>query len=102
AHCIIRRPNSPSVALRPSRLLLLGLALLAAALPCARQARAQREVEWSLLDGLPTTVITAVLQDGEGFVWIGTHVGLARSDGHTVEVFRPDARDRKSTRLNSS
>lgn len=73
-------------------MLLLGLALLAAALPCARQARAQREVEWSLLDGLPTTVITAVLQDGEGFVWIGTHVGLARSDGHTVEVFRPDAR----------
>lgn len=53
------------------------------------QSRDTPQHQWHRIEGLPTTVITAVLQDAEGFVWIGTHVGLARYDGHRVDVFRP-------------
>lgn len=37
-------------------------------------------------DGLPQSSVHAVLQDSQGFVWLGTEDGLVRYDGH--ELFR--------------
>ncbi|MEZ4862050.1 MAG: two-component regulator propeller domain-containing protein [Caldilineaceae bacterium] len=39
-------------------------------------------------DGLTNNDITAVLQDRQGFLWIGTRDGLNRYDGYTVVTYR--------------
>lgn len=44
-------------------------------------------------EGLPYSVGTALAQDGEGYVWIGTPGGLARWDGHRMRVFRHRTED---------
>jgi diguanylate cyclase (GGDEF)-like protein len=43
--------------------------------------------------GLPSDIITTIAQDGAGFIWVGTPVGLARFDGYRFHVFRPDPHD---------
>ena len=40
-------------------------------------------------EGLSNAVVTAVVQDHRGFIWIGTQDGLNRFDGYEFEVFRP-------------
>lgn len=47
-------------------------------------------------EGLPHESVTAVCQDQEGFIWLGTKNGLCRYDGHDVEVFRHDPNDARS------
>ncbi|MBC7975953.1 MAG: SpoIIE family protein phosphatase [Myxococcales bacterium] len=44
-------------------------------------------------DGLPNSDIRAIVQDRRGFLWFGTQDGLARYDGTTVRVFRPNETD---------
>ncbi len=39
-------------------------------------------------DGLPQNIITAILQDRQGFIWIGTPNGLVRYDAYTMKVFK--------------
>jgi signal transduction histidine kinase/ligand-binding sensor domain-containing protein/DNA-binding response OmpR family regulator len=39
-------------------------------------------------DGLPSNVITAIVQDAQQFIWVGTANGLARYDGYTFKVFK--------------
>lgn len=39
-------------------------------------------------DGLPQSGVNAVVQSGDGYLWIGTFGGLARFDGLTFTVFR--------------
>lgn len=46
---------------------------------------------WQTSEGLPHNSPTCALQDGDGFLWIGTHSGVARFDGSRFENFR--ARD---------
>jgi diguanylate cyclase (GGDEF)-like protein len=41
-------------------------------------------------DGLPNEIATAVAEDGEGFLWIGTLGGLARWDGYRFRVYKAD------------
>jgi signal transduction histidine kinase len=36
---------------------------------------------WSQRDGLPPGPVEAVAQDGEGYLWVGTRIGLFRFDG---------------------
>lgn len=38
--------------------------------------------------GLPHQFVTALAQDGDGFLWIGTQGGLARWDGYRLRVFQ--------------
>ena len=38
-------------------------------------------------DGLPNQKVHAIDQDRDGFLWIGTHDGLARYDGSSFKVF---------------
>jgi diguanylate cyclase (GGDEF)-like protein/PAS domain S-box-containing protein len=42
-------------------------------------------------EGLSQAVVTAVVQDQDGFIWIGTQEGLNRFDGYEFHVFRHDA-----------
>lgn len=44
-------------------------------------------------DGLSQSVVTCILQDNQGFLWIGTQDGLNRYDGYTFQIFRPDPND---------
>jgi signal transduction histidine kinase/ligand-binding sensor domain-containing protein len=40
-------------------------------------------------DGLPHPTVTALLQDRQGFLWIGSEQGLARFDGRTFRRYTP-------------
>uniref|UniRef100_A0A486XN89 diguanylate cyclase n=1 Tax=Rheinheimera sp. BAL341 TaxID=1708203 RepID=A0A486XN89_9GAMM len=42
---------------------------------------------WSVEAGLPQISVTAIVQDAEGFLWLGTQNGLARFDGLQFEIF---------------
>jgi signal transduction histidine kinase/ligand-binding sensor domain-containing protein len=42
---------------------------------------------WVMENGLPQNTVTAVIQTRDGFVWLGTEVGLVRFDGVAFQVF---------------
>jgi ligand-binding sensor domain-containing protein/tRNA A-37 threonylcarbamoyl transferase component Bud32 len=46
--------------------------------------------KWGTDDGLPNNYISAVLQTGDGYLWVGTYEGLVRFDGVTFTVFNKD------------
>ncbi len=39
-------------------------------------------------DGLSQSTVTAIVQDKEGYIWVGTANGLNRYDGYSFKVFR--------------
>lgn len=43
----------------------------------------------STQNGLPQTSATAIAQDGDGFIWVGTQGGLARWDGYRFRNYLP-------------
>lgn len=45
----------------------------------------------TLRDGLPSNVVTFMLQDQKGFMWFCTHNGLARYDGNQMQVYPQDS-----------
>ncbi|HEY1901901.1 MAG TPA: two-component regulator propeller domain-containing protein [Terracidiphilus sp.] len=47
---------------------------------------------WAMENGLPQNTVQALAQTRDGFVWLGTEVGLVRFDGNGFQVF-----DRNST-----
>ena len=77
---------------------LLGFALVAAAGP---PPAAPQFVATSVVDGLPSSTVYKLAQDSAGFIWMGTHDGLARYDGVTFRVFRNDPSDPASIGGNS-
>ncbi len=68
----------------------VALACLAAA-PLAGQARHFRLLD--ARDGLASPVVTALAQDRDGLMWIGTSGGLFRYDGTRFERWAPDRLD---------
>ncbi|WP_461049536.1 hybrid sensor histidine kinase/response regulator transcription factor [Spirosoma arcticum] len=44
----------------------------------------------SVKNGLSNNSVTCILQDREGFMWIGTTDGLNKYDGHTVTILQHD------------
>jgi signal transduction histidine kinase/ligand-binding sensor domain-containing protein/DNA-binding NarL/FixJ family response regulator len=50
----------------------------------------------SLDQGLSQSVVTAMLQDRKGFLWLGSQDGLNRYDGYTFRIFRHKPEDTKS------
>ena len=56
-------------------------------------AHAQSLIEFEHLttaNGLSSNIVTSVLQDKQGFLWVGTENGLNRYDGYEFQVFRSD------------
>ena len=51
-------------------------------------------------DGLPQGFINGIVQDKQGFIWMGTREGLARYDGRSIKIFRSDAHDSTSLAAN--
>ena len=47
----------------------------------------------SVEDGLSHSNVLAIVQDHEGYLWLGTYYGLNRYDGHTITVFYQDPLD---------
>ncbi len=47
-------------------------------------------------DGLSSSDVTSVVQDKQGFIWIGTIDGLNRYDGYTIKTYRNDQEDSTS------
>lgn len=47
-------------------------------------------------DGLPGDSVYCMLQDGSGYLWLGTFSGLARYDGSRIVVYRPVPGDPES------
>jgi signal transduction histidine kinase/ligand-binding sensor domain-containing protein len=47
----------------------------------------------NLEQGLQQQVVTSLLEDRDGFLWVGTQDGVARWDGYRFRVFRRDAQD---------
>ena len=72
---------------RFSLLSLLLVALVAAAAP---PPAPPQFVAMSVADGLPSSTVYKLAQDRDGFIWLGTHDGLARYDGVAFRVFRND------------
>jgi signal transduction histidine kinase/ligand-binding sensor domain-containing protein len=68
--------------------LVLAAAIAAATATFAETPSIRR---YTTADGLPTNVVTALLADSRGFLWVGTDDGLARFDGDQFHVF--DSRD---------
>ena len=46
--------------------------------------------------GLPHGIVTALAEDGHGFLWVGTQGGLARWDGYRFHTWQPDPKDKHS------
>ncbi len=61
-----------------SLLLILAMPLLSIRYPF---------INYRSSDGLPQGYITALLQDRDGFIWIGTQAGLGKFDGSRFETF---------------
>jgi len=42
---------------------------------------------WEVADGLPNNTVQAIAQTSDGYLWVGTHEGLARFDGTHFKIF---------------
>jgi signal transduction histidine kinase/ligand-binding sensor domain-containing protein/CheY-like chemotaxis protein len=65
------------------------------------QVHAQDQYEYRVeyfnaSDGLPSNPVEAIQEDSLGFLWVGTHNGLARFDGYAFRVFFPRPKDSTS------
>ncbi len=67
--------------------LLLAGSLPGAALEPSTPLASYGRQTWMMENGLPQNTVQAVVQTRDGFVWLGTEVGLARFDGSAFEVF---------------
>jgi len=65
---------------------------------------AQSEIQFQHLtvdDGLSQNSGTAIMQDGSGFIWVGTQSGLNKYDGQHFQVFLHDPSDSTSPDVTS-
>lgn len=63
------------------------LLMLAVVLVCPLYAQFAHYIHFSGRDGMPSNNIYQLLEDTDGFIWIGTNRGLVRYDGHTFRTF---------------
>ena len=72
--------------MRRSLLILLPLLALANSL-AAQQLMPSNQQRFKTEDGLPQSFVSGIVQDKNGFIWIGTQDGLARYDGRSFRSF---------------
>ncbi|HEY6941248.1 hybrid sensor histidine kinase/response regulator [Dokdonella sp.] len=78
---------------------LFGVAWLVVA-RAAPPPAAPQFVPLGVADGVPSSLVYKVVQDHDGFIWIGTQDGLARYDGVGFRVYRHDPGDPASLASN--
>ena len=80
---------------------VLSIALaLSAVLPAGAQSYSYME-QLSIDEGLPHTDVSSIVQDGDGFIWIGTYSGLCRYDGNVLDSWDMSSSILKSSRIRS-
>jgi len=67
--------------------LLLGGALGGFALEPSTPLQNYGRQSWVMENGLPQNTVQAMAQTKDGFIWLGTEVGLVRFDGNSFQVF---------------
>ncbi len=86
----VARPLLPQ-SRRISRLAGLAGALLLAATCLAQSSGRRADVIFEHLDrndGLPSPIVQALAQDGNGFLWVGTGSGVSRWDGYRFRNYQ--------------
>ncbi|WP_190278983.1 two-component regulator propeller domain-containing protein [Dokdonella koreensis] len=86
AHATPQMMRATAILRRLAGVLLLAHALLAHAAADEAPGHAPYR-SYGPADGLPSVYIQALLQDREGFVWVGTDNGLYRYDGQRFQGF---------------
>lgn len=61
--------------------------VLAAGIDPAKAITQYHHDVWTTEQGLPQNTVTAITQTRDGYIWIGTELGLARFDGLRFQVF---------------
>ena len=82
-----RRPRTGRIACGLVAALLLAGGIPGVALEPSTPLASFGRQTWMMENGLPQNTVKAVLQTRNGFVWLGTEVGLVRFDGNAFEVF---------------
>lgn len=75
--------------------LLAGFAVGVQAAPAEKRWSRLADITFQHLtqeQGLPNAIATAMAEDRQGFLWVGTLGGLARWDGYRFKVYKGDAR----------
>jgi signal transduction histidine kinase/ligand-binding sensor domain-containing protein len=68
-------------------LALLGAALSGSALEPSTPLAIYGRQTWVIENGLPQNTVQALAQTRDGFIWLGTEVGLVRFDGNGFQLF---------------
>ena len=75
----------------PAQAVIVAAGLLTALLVPSVHARSYRvqyvSTNWQTEQGLPQNSVNALVQDHDGYLWIGTYGGLARFDGEHFKLF---------------
>ncbi len=66
---------------------LLGMAASAAALEPSTSLASYERQAWAMENGLPQNTVQALAQTKDGFLWLGTEVGLVRFDGVEFQTY---------------
>ncbi len=72
-------------------LFFLSLLLPVWIVPCLAQYQTLRFDRLTIEDGLPNPSVMDILQDRDGFIWIGTLSGIVRYDGYEMKNYLPAA-----------
>ena len=89
----LRSPHTRKVgwAIASSALLiaawLLGCGVSASALEPTTPLASYGRQSWGMENGLPQNTVQALAQTRDGYIWLGTEVGLVRFDGNSFAVF---------------
>jgi len=81
-------------------ILFIHFFLLASISSAHAQPRRLQFIHLTADEGLSSSVVTSVIQDHEGFMWIGTTEGLDRYDGFNFFVYRKNPEDSSSLQDN--
>lgn len=80
-----QRTNEPTPYLTAVRFFIILLLVLTAGL---LSAQSYAFLQWTVADGLPATEVSALAEDNDGYLWVGTAGGgVARFDGKQFTVF---------------
>src|SRR5882672_6423745 len=69
------------------RLVLLFLVFFGAGTIPSLRAQQFSLRQYTVVDGLPQSQVNVIIEDKQGYLWIGTHGGLARFDGRDFKVY---------------